>query len=218
MKKLVLCLFLVLFVSGCVSHVKSSVTRFHTMDETNSGKTFMVVPYEEQVGDLEFQTYAKRVEIKLAELGYQPVSAWDDAAYAVFLQYGIDDGREVAYSEPVYGQTGGGTTYHSGYMNSLNGGTSFSGTSYETPTYGVVGAETKTATIYRRKLSLAITDIAKSTDGNVVDIFQGEVISEGTNKSFAAVSDCLINAMFEGFPGESGHSQNVRVPSASCMK
>lgn len=218
MKKLVLTFILAVFLSGCIANVRSDVTRFHTLGTNTAQKTFVVVPYDDQEGSLEFKTYAAVVAEKLSAFGYQLADSWENADYAVFFQYGIDNGTTVVSSNPIYGQTGGGTTYTSGSLNSLDGSATYSGTSYTSPSFGVVGTSTSTKTVYRRRFTLNITDIKQSTQDNVVDVFQGKVTSDGSSNTFATVSDCLIDAMFKDFPGESGKTTTVNTLSGECKK
>ncbi|MCF7822055.1 MAG: DUF4136 domain-containing protein [Mariprofundaceae bacterium] len=204
---------------GCGMLVKSHVTRFHDgLDKlrASNNTAFAVMPYKEQQGDLEYKLYARSISSKLVEAGFVEVGNIDKAALAVFFSYGIDSGQDVAYSYPIYGQTGGGTTSHSGTVNSYGGSASYSGTSYTTPTYGVVGQASGRKTKYTRVLKLEIVDLRNSSEKNLVIVFQGEVKSKGSSSSFSSVSECLIEAMFDKFPGANGDTSTVI--NSKCIK
>ena len=64
-----------------------------------------MVPYKEQEGGLENKTYAQAVSAELQKAGMIEVDP-SLAAFAVFIRYGIDNGREVVSSYPIIGQTG----------------------------------------------------------------------------------------------------------------
>ncbi len=61
-----------------------------------------------------------------------------------------------------------------------------------------------------------IVDLKKSTQDNVHKVFEGRVVSAGSSSQFAMVADCLIDALFENFPGVSGKTSRVTLYSKSC--
>ena len=42
-------------------------------------------------------------------------------------------------------------------------------------------------------------DVEKSTDSNLVGVYEGTVRSAGRSATFAAVSECLMDALFDEF-------------------
>ncbi len=203
-----------LILSGCVI---SNVTRFHDSQALQAGKTFIVLPYDKQKGSLEFRQYAALVSNSLKAAGYRKVQNGKRADYAVFFNYGIDDGRTVVSSYPIYGSTGGGTTYHSGTVSTSGGGSSsYSGTSRSTSSRSVVGSGVSSDVVYARFFTLDIIDLKKSSKENIVKVFEGKVKSTGSSGSFSIVGGCLIRSLFDGFPGENGESVRVRVNKYEC--
>jgi hypothetical protein len=115
--------------------------------------------------------------------------------------------REQTGSLPLYGQTGGGTTYHSGSFSSYgssgyNSG-SFGGTSYKPATFGVVGAMPYSHTVHDRYMLMTI----RSRSGT--NVFEGKVNSSGSSSEIAAVLPEMIDSLFTGFPGQSGKTKRV---------
>ena len=141
------------------------------------------------------------------------------ADYIAFVSYGIDGGTEQTgvTSTPVYGQTGGGTTYSSGTVSSYSGGYgSYSGTSYTMPTYGIVGSSTSSYsyTTYKRSLALDIVEAATVEDGEPVKVFEGRLTSSGSCGIMREVIDEMIEAIFTDFPNANG---KIVIPSkANC--
>lgn len=221
MKRIALFLIATFSLSGCMTSVNSNVTRFHDPNLLETNKTFAILPLDTQQGSLEFKQYAGQVSEKLKAYGYQETSQ-KKADYTVFFNYGIDNGTTVISSYPIYGSTGGGTTYHSGSVNTYGsyGGSygTYSGTSYTAPTFGVVGSGTESHTEYTRVLNLDILDNKKSNKSTVVKVFEGKVKSTGSSASFSTVSQCLIDSLFKDFPGENGKSESVILASDTCMK
>ncbi len=217
-RKISLFLALLFLCTGCMTTVDSDVTRFHNASILNTSKSFFIEGNSNQKGSLEFLTYTNDVSQELILLGFKSSPSKLKADYLISINYGIDNGNEVITSAPILGQTGGGTTYHNASVNTYGTyGSSYgsaSGTSYTAPTYGVVGSTTSSHTEYTRVLEINIVE-AKNKASKV---FEGIVRSKGTSSSFAAVSNCLIKAMFNEFPGENGGTNLISLSSDGCVK
>jgi hypothetical protein len=203
MRKALVVIVLIL-LTGCIRSVRTEVTRFNQMPLPSPIVTLSILPLKNQSGDLEFAKYAGLVHDHLAALGYSVVDNPSQARYLVSLAYAID-GRLIQSELPVYGQTGGGTTYETGSA----GGSSFSGTAYTAPTFGVIGATTITQLLYSRGASLLIIDPSKSTADYVEQIFRATAVSSGSTGSLPAIMPYLIKAIFKDFPGKNGETITV---------
>jgi len=208
------------FLAGCVAVVEADVTRFHTLTPSPSIKTFKVLPSDKnKEGSLEFNAYAEKVKNRLKETGYFSHEPTDKPDYIVFLGYSIGDGQTKIGSSPIIGKTGGGTAYQSGSVSSGYGGFgSYSGTTYSPVTYGVVGSRTYQYTEYTRVLKLDIVEAVKTRNDRIHRVFEGKAVSTGSSGLFAEASDCIIDALFEDFPGVSGETKNVVLELDSCGK
>jgi uncharacterized protein YceK len=205
--------FLFALLSGCAT-VETRVTTFHELEQPLSGVTYVLIPTKEQEGSLEFQSYAKLIKAELGKRGMIEAPL-NQAKYAIFLFYGIDDGKQVVSSHPIFGQTGTSSSNTTGTVTSYGNTASYSSTTYKTPTYGVVGSRTKTDTIFNRHLSIDIIDIAKSGDGKVQKVYEGKAISSGSSAELAPVMPAIVRSVFEDFPGKSGSSRTSRQPVES---
>jgi hypothetical protein len=103
-------------------------------------------------------------------------------------------------------------------MTPGGGMSGYGGSTYTPPTFGVVGSNVSTGTVFTRQLWLDMIDVHKSAEGKLHKVFEGKVVSTGSSGSFAQVSQCLINAMFDKFPRESGKTAKINLPGSSCMK
>ncbi len=213
MKKIILTLIAVSSVifSGCAGTVvQSNVVRFHQLPLLGAQRSFVIAPTEAQKGSIEFSTYANRISQKLAAYGW--LRSDRDPDYVVFVSYGIGDGQTVSGSMPIYGQTGGGTSYTSGTVRSSYGGHgTYSGTTYTQPTFGQTGSIPYTQTQYSRTLLITILDDKASQKGNPVKVFEGRVTSRGSNSDVATVMPNMIEALFNKFPGTSGKSEMIEM-------
>lgn len=197
-------------LSACTT-VRSRVSTFHKFDGRPL-PSFAIIAYQEQVNSLEFQTYATVVRENLIERGFKEAPA-DRADVAVFFDYRIDDGRQVAYSYPLWGQTGTQSTYTAGSAYSIGNSTYIQGTTRSIPRYGVVGAGVASATLYRRVLRLDMIDREASLrQSRAEKVYEATVVSEGTTEDLPTVMPFLLKALFEQFPAASGSVRTVNIP------
>lgn len=210
MHKMLLALVFAL-LTGCASFVETKVSAFHELEPSLSGVTYALVPSKEQEGSLEFQSYAKLVKVELEKRGMTE-APFNQAKYAIFMFYGIDNGKEVISSYPIFGQTGTGSSYTTGTVTSYGNMATYSGTTYKTPTYGVVGSGTSSDTVFTRYLNIDIIDITKSGNGKVKKVYEGKAISSGSSGQLAPVMPAIVKSVFHDFPGKSGASRISQQP------
>ncbi len=91
----------------------------------------------------------------------------------------------------LYGQTGGGTAYHSGTIRSY--------------------AYSYNVTTYTRVLAIDILDRQLLDAGKTKKVYEVELTSKGWCGQIAGVFDEMLDALFEEFPGESGKSRTTSV-------
>ncbi len=202
----------IMFLLASCSHVTSKVSRFNRVDSAQGKKVFVAPMNETQGASIEFENYKKIVIQELSKYGVLFPEALDDADWILMMNYGVSGSQTETGSVPLYGQTGGGTTYHSGSINSFSGSSyNYSGTSYSSPTYGVVGAIPYSQKSYNRFLKVVIVEKTKQTRETASNtkpkmLFEGSVRSSGSSAHFEPVSKCLFKAVFKNFPGESSES------------
>ncbi len=214
MNKIIILLILAVSLSGCAgvsqqSRIISNISSFSELPKTLVGKSIHLLAYPAEKNDsLEWKSYRKIFESGFEKSGFT-ITKLDSADYVAFISYGINDGTTTqdTYSTPVYGSTGGGTTYHSGTVSSSGGGYgSYSGTSYSMPTYGVVGSTTSTTTgeKFTRNIAIDIVDRKTMKNKKPVKVYEGRVRSAGTCSIFNQVIDEMVEGFFLKFPKGSG--------------
>lgn len=209
MKKTIFSLVLGLLLVGC-SHIRTTTVTYQGQDAPQRG-TLVVLPGDPANNEsLAFNSIRKRVAYYLSTKGFEVVDTGSAANFVAFVNYKIDKGRTVSSSTPIFGQTGGGTSYSSGMVSGYGGSATYSGTTYKAPTYGVVGVANSQATVYTRDVWI---DIFK-WDGNKLGAktYEIKAISEGSCGNVNAVVPVIIDAMFKDFPGEDGKTQKVTLP------
>ena len=205
---------ILLALSGCGSFVETSSTTFHGENHAVRG-TISVMPIDKsQEGSLEFKTVSGYLLKKLSESGYIP-SSNPQSKYVAYITYGIDTGSTTMTSVPIFGQTGGGTSYSSGTVNSGARYGTYSGTTTTMPTYGMVGAMAMSGKEYRRAVNI---DIFRSEPNKAPEkVYELKGISSGSCGNVNSILFNIIDGMFKNFPGESGKSKAVNIPwSGSC--
>lgn len=198
-------------LTSCASFVETRVSSFHELKQPLSGLTYALVPSKDQEISLEFQSYSKLVRSEPEKRGMVE-APFDKARYAIFMFYGIDDGKQIVSSYPIFGQTGTSSSHTTGTITSYGNMASYSGTTYNTPTQGIVGAGTTTHTVFTRYLNIDIIDISKSGNGKVQKVYEGKAVSSGSSGQLAPVMPAIVKSVFEDFPGKSGASRTIRQP------
>ena len=210
MRNIILSLMFVV-LTGCANFIETKVSIFHELESSLSKVTYALVPTKEQEDSLEYQSYANLVKIELEKRGMTE-APYNQAKYAIFMFYGIDNGKEVITSYPIVGPTGTGSSYTSGTVNSYGNMATYSGTTHYLPTYGVVGTGSMSDTVFTRYLNIDIINIANSGNGKVKKVYEGKAISLGATGQLVSVMPAIVKSVFEDFPGKSGSSRTIQQP------
>lgn len=211
MIKLVVTLIMVgTFLTGCGGLIRTSTTTFHGPDHLVR-ESIVVMPVDKsQQESLEFKAISDYLLKKLVEKGYKSHEISGDPTFTAFITYGVDNGRTSMTAVPMYGQTGGGTTYSSGTVSSYGRTATYSGTSMTMPTYGVVGSMPITSTEYKRQVNVDIWRMGQPP----VKVYEMRGVSTGSCGNMSSVIFGILDGMFEKFPGENGKSNSTTVGSA----
>lgn len=211
-----------LALSGCTQTFDAKVKRFSSALPAPAGQTFAVVPEDPRdQGGLEFAQYASGVTAHLAQLGYQPVQNPANADLVVRFGYGVDKGRDRVRSigvgadpfwSPWYGGGfggyggfyGGGFGRRGFYGNGFGGGFGRPwGYGWYDPFF--YDNNIDVVRIYQSEVDMTIT----RRDGE--RLFEGKAEAASTSSNLSYLVPNLIEAMFTGFPGNSGQTVRISV-------
>jgi len=199
-----------LALSACATGFPAQVQRFQAMPAP-AGQSFVVQPADaDKAGSLEFAQYADHVRGHLIALGYGEAPSADAATFVVSLDYGIDDGRErvvarpdpfgygFGYHRPFYSRFGYFGRRRSPFYWGWNDPFLFGpwGRGYDIDSY----------TVYTSFLDL---DIRRRADGQA--LFEGLAQARSRSNELPVLVPNLIEAMFTGFPGNSGETVRITV-------
>ncbi len=211
MKKPFFAVAALLALASCTTGFQAKVSRFQALPAP-SGQTFVVQSSDPRLqGGIEFGQYAQLVVGKLSQQGYTPAADPSRADLVVKLEYHVDSGRERIQSYPSryggfgYGGFGGGYGGFGfggfGYRPYLNG-------FYDPFLFGGYGGfnDVRSYTVYTSELDLQIdrTDTGKR-------VFEGTARAMSTDNDLPHLVPNLIDAMFTGFPGNSGETVKITI-------
>lgn len=196
-------------LAACTSGLPTKVSRFQSQLPAPQGQTFAVVADDPALaGGLEFAQYARAVDAKMAQLGYTP-STPEVATLIVRFDYGVDKGRErvvrTGFRDPFYSPW-----YGFGYPSYYYGGRrgfyrpgSVWGYGWYDPWFDN-GYDSYT--VYTSGISLKID---RKADGQ--RLFEGKAEAVSTSNRLPYLVPNLVEAMFTGFPGNSGETVRITV-------
>lgn len=203
-------------LSACATGFPAKVSRYQAMPAPQ-GQSFVVVPMDARnVGGLEFSRYAELIGQQMQAQGYVPAASMDQATMVVQVGYGVDKGRTEVTEDPFY---------RSRYRDPFWGG-GYYGRPWYYSRYGYYGPRSgfyfgwddpfwgspfdsgiRTYTSYRSQLDMTIR---RKSDN--VSLFEGKAQARSTTDNLGTLVPNLVQAMFTGFPGQSGETIKITVP------
>ena len=202
-------------LAACASPFRADVSRFESQLPVPNGQTFTVVADDPALaGGLEFRNYAQLVADHMASLGYRPVNDPASADLVVRFDYGVDNGRERVRST-------GGFGYRDPFFSPWH---SFTPVVIRTPTgpriayarsYSPWGwgwndsffdHDVRSYTVYTSGIEMKIDDGRSGQR-----LFEGNAQAVSTSNRLQYLVPNLVEAMFTGFPGNSGETVRISV-------
>lgn len=193
-------------VTACAAPFHADVSRFQSQLPAPAGQTFAIVAGKPDLaGGLEFAEYSGLVAKHLTTYGYTQTNDPASADMIVHFDYGVDNGREriVArpspFFDPWYGYPGYGRL---GPWGGYYGGPWRYG--FYDPYFAGRGIDAYT--VYTSGIDLKID---RTADGERV--FEGKAQAVSTGNRLQYLVPNLVDAMFTGFPGNSGETVRISV-------
>ena len=202
----------VLALGACATPFQANVSRFQAMPAAQ-GQTYAIRSDNPRLeGGLEFQNYANLVAQRLNSFGYTRASDDKSANLVVTLDYGVDRGREKMRSVPSSGFGYGGFGY-GGYGHYGAFGRPYYGFGRRAFMYGFYDPflfdnfnEVESYTVYSSQLDMKI-----AKRGSNERVFEGSAKAMSMDDDLTTLVPNLIEAMFTGFPGNSGETVKITV-------
>jgi hypothetical protein len=203
-------------LSACAESLNTTVSRYQAMPAPQ-GQTFFVVPGEGMAanGGLEFQRFATLVAQQLQARGYAPAESPQKATMLVQLGYGVDAGQTRIVQDPFYrsrygyGGYGGfrDPFYSPFYYPRFGFGRGYYSYGWDDPFwYGGSGIDSYVE--YHSQIDLHIRQA-----GTDAPLFDGRAQARSQTNRLDVVVPSLVDAMFTGFPGRSGETVKITIPT-----
>ena len=220
--------FSALGLTACATGFPAQVSRYQAMPAP-LGQSFFIIPADPgQAGGLEFSRYAGQVAQGMQAQGYAQAPSLQAATMIVKLDYGVDEGRQQVERDPFargygydpfYGGFGGpyggfyGRPYYSrfGYWGPRSpfyygwGDPFYYGGRVDG--YNQWGEPVRAYKVYQSELD---RDIVRRVDNQ--PLFEGKAQARSATDETGVLLPNLIEAMFTGFPGNSGETVRITVP------
>ena len=198
-------------LSACAEQINTTVSRYQAMPAPQ-GQTFYVVPGGGMAnnGGLEFQRYAGLVAQQLQAHGYTPASSAQGANMIVQFGYGIDHGQTRYIEDPIgYDGFGwGGFGRWGGFYRPRFGWGWGGGYYWGWDNPGWYGGGIDSYVEYHSQIDLHIRQA-----GTSAALFDGRAQARSETNRLDVVIPSLVDAMFTGFPGRSGETVKITIPT-----
>jgi hypothetical protein len=199
-----------LALSACATGFPAQVSRYQAMPAPQ-GQSFVIEPADPaDRGGLEFSQYADLVRRHLTAQGYSEAPSRSAATLIVSVDYGVDEGRQQVVTRPGFNRYSGWGGYgpYRPYWSRFGyyGRRSPFYYGWDDPFWG--GSDIDVYTVYTSFLDLDI----RRPDGQAV--FEGTAKARSRTDDLRTLVPNLVEAMFTGFPGNSGEQVRITVPPA----
>ena len=202
-----------LALSACAESLNTTVSRYQAMPAPQ-GQTFFVVPAGGMAtnGGLEFQRYAALVAQQLQARGYAPAADRQSANMIVQFGYGVDRGQVRYVEDPFYRSRAYGGFYgpYWGLYRPRFGfgwGGAYSW-GWDDPFWYDYGRGIDSYVEYHSQIDLHIRQNATNAP-----LFDGRAQARSETNRLDVVIPSLVDAMFTGFPGRSGETVKITIPT-----
>ena len=198
-------------LSACASGLRTQVSRYQAMPAPQ-GQSFVVVPANAaDMGGLEFSRYAELVAQQMQAQGFARAPSIDQATMVVQVGYDVGDAQTEIVSDPFfrsrYGPWGWGPWGWGGYYGRPWHRSSFYWGWNDPFWYGPYDAGIRSYTYYVSELDMRIRRKADNAS-----LFEGRAKARSRTDNPAKTVPSLVQAMFTGFPGNSGETIKITIP------
>jgi Domain of unknown function (DUF4136) len=198
-----------LALAACATPFKADVSRFQELPAPQ-GQTFTIKAADPaNSGGIEFGQYASLIATELQEIGYVPASG-AAADMTVTLDYAVDSGKErtIVRSDPFYDPYWGFGGYYRPYVVRTRRGARYITGYYDPFLYSGFnrGYDVENFTVYTANLDMKID---RNNDGK--RLFEGKAEAKSRSNKLPYLVPNLVEAMFTGFPGNSGETVRISV-------
>ncbi len=198
-----------LALGACATPFKADVSRFQELPAPQ-GQSFVVKAADPaDAGGIEFAQYASLIAGEMIELGYVQAQG-SSADMTVLLDYGVDQGKErtIVSRDPFYDPYWGYGSFYRPYVVRTRRGHRYISGYYDPFLFSGFNRpyDVDSFTVYTSGLDLKID---RNADGK--RLFEGKAEAKSRSNKLPYLVPNLVEAMFTGFPGNSGETVRISV-------
>lgn len=199
-----------LALGACATPFKADVSRFQELPAPQ-GQSFTIRAADAaNDGGIEFGQYASLVATEMQEIGYVAAPAGAPADMIVTLDYSVDKGKErtVVRQDPFYDPYWGYGSFYRPYVVRTRRGARYITGYYDPFLYSGFNRpyDVDSFTVYTANIDLKIDRTADSKR-----LFEGKAEAKSRSNKLPYLVPNLVEAMFTGFPGNSGETVRISV-------
>lgn len=187
-----------LALGGCASTLSARVTTYQQWPVGAQGEYYRIAPTSLQAGNLQFGAYADMLRAAIGPIGLREAVGDATPRFDVRFEYGnpVKQVWERRYEDAYmyHGWPGWGGYY--GGWGGWGGGIMY----YSPRTVSVP------VDVYRNTLTVTISD----RQDNGRDVYQSTAVHNSRTENLDSVMPYLMQAIFDGFPGNNGQVKEVR--------
>jgi Domain of unknown function (DUF4136) len=194
-------------LSACATGLRTEVSRFQAMPAPQ-GQSFYIMPMNSaDQGGLEFSGYAEQVAQNLQAIGYARAPSLSQATLVVNVGYDVSEPQTEIESYPSHYGYGGYPGYWGGW-GYRGWGHGYWGWGDPFWYGGGFYNDIRSYTYYITELDV---NIRRKVDN--IALFEGKAMARSRSAAFNKTVPGLVEAMFTGFPGNSGETVKITIPS-----
>lgn len=187
-------------LGGCASSLSARVTTYQEWPVGVQGEYYRIVPSPEQSGNLQYGAFTDMLRAAIGPVGLREAGQGVEARFDVSMMYSSPSERVWVqrYNDPYYLNDGWMGPAFGGYYGGWpgwGGGIFYSPSVVNTP-----------VTIYRNTLTVTISD--RQQNGR--EVYRATAVHESDSPNLDAVMPYLMQAIFDGFPGNNGQVRVVK--------
>lgn len=199
-----------LALGACATPFKADVSRFQELPAPQ-GQSFTIKSADAaNAGGIEFGQYASLVATEMQEIGYVQAPTGAAADMTVMLGYSVDQGKErmIVRQDPFYDPYWGYGSFYRPYVVRTRYGARYITGYYDPFLFSGFNRpyEVDSFTVYTSGIDLRID---RNADGK--RLFEGRAEAKSRSNKLPYLVPNLVQAMFTGFPGNSGETVRISV-------
>lgn len=198
-----------LALAACATPFRADVSRFQEFS-VPQGQSFSIKAADaSDQGGIEFSQYASLVSQEMQNLGYVPASS-GSGDMTLTLDYGVDSGKErtIVRDDPFYDPFWGYGGFYQPRIRRGPHGRRYMVGYYDPFLFGGFNRplDVSSYTVYTAGIDLTID---RNSDGK--RLFEGNAEAKSQSNKLQYLVPNLVEAMFTGFPGNSGETVRISV-------